>query len=82
MKKIIILIVFIALKSFAFGQFTTISPKIGLTLSQCKDFDNVKYKPGYLFGVSALYKLSPKFAMKPGILIEQKGFQTMNFNFI
>jgi len=76
MKKIIILIVFIALKSFTFGQFNAITPKIGLTLSQCKDFDNAKYKPGYLFGVSALYKLSPKFAIKPEILIEQKGFQT------
>ena len=63
-----------------FGQFATITPKIGLTLSNCKDFDDTKYKPGYLFGVSALYKLSPKFAIKPELLIEQKGFQ-MKANF-
>ena len=75
MKKLIILIVFISISSFTFGQFTTITPKIGLTFSQCKDYDNAKYKPGYLFGASAMYTLSPKFTIKPELLIEQKGFK-------
>lgn len=73
MKKIIILIVFIVLKSFSFAQFTTITPKLGFTFSNTPGFDNVNYKPGYLFGGSTEYVLTSKFAIKPELLIEQKG---------
>jgi hypothetical protein len=75
MKKIILLLGLIFMKSMSYSQFTAFTPTIGLTLSNCKDFDNTKYKPGSLFGVSTLYMLSPKFAFKPELLIEQKGFQ-------
>ena len=73
MKKLSILIVFITISSITFGQFTTFTPKLGITYSNTPGFDKINYKPGFLFGVSTEYVLNRDFAIKPELLLEQKG---------
>jgi hypothetical protein len=74
MKKIIILVLISTFNAFAFSQFTSVTPKVGMTVSNMKDYFE-KYKFGYLIGASAEYKLSEKFVLKPELLLEQKGGQ-------
>lgn len=73
MKKFFILTLFFTISLISFGQFTSITPKIGLTVSKARGFDNIQYKPGLLFGASAEYLLNSKLSLKPELLIEQKG---------
>lgn len=72
MKKLFILTIIFTVNVFAFGQFTTITPKVGITVSNMKDFYR-KYKTGYLVGASVEFELNRKVALKPELLLEQKG---------
>jgi hypothetical protein len=74
MKKVIILILMSTFNAFAFAQFTSVTPKAGISFSNMKDYYE-KYKIGYLVGASAEYKFSSKFSLKPDLLLEQKGGQ-------
>ena len=74
MKKIIILVFISTFNAFAFSQFISVTPKVGMTVSNMKDYFE-KYKIGYLVGVSAEYRLSPKFIIRPELVLEQKGGQ-------
>lgn len=59
----------------SYGQINTVIPKLGATFSSTKDMaEDPKYKPGYLLGVSAGYRLDPKISFIPELLLEQKGF--------
>lgn len=72
MKKSFISLFFILVSAFSFGQFITITPKVGLTYSTLRRFKQ-DYKPGFLIGISSEYFLSPNLALKPELLLEQKG---------
>jgi len=74
MKKLFSLIIICVFHSFAFAQFISVTPKIGMTVSNMKDYYE-KYKIGYMFGAAAEYKLSAKVVLKPELLLEQKGGQ-------
>jgi len=73
MKKLFILTLLFSINIISFGQFTSISPKLGLTVSKARGYDKISYKSGYLFGASAAYLLNSKLSLKPELLIEQKG---------
>jgi hypothetical protein len=74
MKKLFIILVSLTFSSISFGQFTVITPKVGLTISRLRDFPDTYFKPGFAFGVSAEYLFTPKFSLLPLIGLEQKGF--------
>jgi hypothetical protein len=74
MKKLVILIVFIFIQQISFGQFTAITPKVGLTMSKLRDFPDTHYKPGYEYSVSAEYKLVKQFSILSALGLEQKGY--------
>lgn len=73
MKKTVFLLIFISANLFSFAQFVNVTPKIGLTISTARGFDELNYRPGYLFGASAEYFLNTNISIKPELLIEQKG---------
>lgn len=75
MKKLFILTLLFSVNLISSAQFTSITPKVGLTVSKARGFDQINYKPGYLFGASATYVLNSKISLKPELLIEQKGSQ-------
>jgi len=79
MKKQIFLILFILCKLTLLGQITAVTPKIGVTLSNVRDFNGMQYKLGYLIGTSIEYKLSQKIVFKPEIKLAQKGTKQNGF---
>jgi hypothetical protein len=75
MKKNIFLLLLISCSLISFGQFNAITPKAGLTLSKARNFISEKeyYKPGFIIGVEADYRLSSKLILQPELVFEQKG---------
>lgn len=72
MKRIIILVLIGTINAAIFAQFTSVTPKVGMTFSNMNDYFE-KYKIGYLVGASTEYRFTSKFALKPELLLEQKG---------
>jgi opacity protein-like surface antigen len=72
MKKLFMLIIIFTINVLAFGQFTSLTPKVGITVSNMKDFYR-KYKTGYLVGASVEFELNSKVVLRPELLLEQKG---------
>lgn len=73
MSKLFLGIIFSLISGITFGQFTSLTPKIGLTWSVFYQKATVsKFTPGFLFGISSNYKLTENLSIKPEIIYEEK----------
>lgn len=75
MRKFSFLLLLTSFCLVSFGQIASITPKAGATFSKARNFvfDKEYFKPGFLIGVAADYKLSPKLCLQPELVFEQKG---------
>lgn len=75
MKKLLFGIILILISGITFGQFISLTPKIGFTLSDYyeKILVETTFKLGYSFGVSSNFSLSRKLDLKPELMFKQKG---------